>query len=121
MAMQQEKSEETKAQLDHADAVLRELCDSLDFRYAVAGNLYALYTYGRRNLARARYSNRPDGILETSRRMHELYEAFCEVEKQDNSEPVMQHTQQVFAGMTYAKGELNESLQDPEACRGFFA
>jgi hypothetical protein len=32
----------------------------------------------------------------------------------------MQHTQQVYAGLTYGKGVLNESYEE-EAMRGFFA
>ena len=120
-AMQNADFEETKTQLRHADDVLKELCDSLNFQYAISGNLFAIYTYCRKNLARAIYQNRPDGILETSKRMHELYEAFCEVQKQDTSLPLMQHAQKIVAGMTYGRGHLNESIQDPQACRGFLA
>ena len=42
--------------------------------------------------------------------MGKLKEAFQEVAKQDYSAPVMKNTQQVYAGLTYGKGSLNEVL-----------
>ena len=42
--------------------------------------------------------------------MGKLKEAFIKVAKQDNSAPVMKNTQQVYAGLTYGKGSLNEVL-----------
>ena len=40
----------------------------------------------------------------------ELREAFSEVAKQDTSPSLMEHTQQLYAGLTYGKGTLNETL-----------
>ena len=45
----------------------------------------------------------------------------CEVAKQDTSEPLMHNTQQVYAGMTYGKEQLNENFQESDTSRGFFA
>ena len=42
--------------------------------------------------------------------MTKLKEAFEEVAKQDTSGPLMENTQQVYAGLTYGKGSLNEVL-----------
>ncbi|MGN0482206.1 MAG: flagellar protein FliS [Lachnospiraceae bacterium] len=120
-AMQKAQTQDAKQQIRNADTVLKELCDCLDFQYKIAYDLYAVYTYCRRSLARAMYQNRPDGIEEAESQLKELYEAFCEVADQDQSQPLMQHTQRVYAGITYGRGELNESLQEPEAGRGFFA
>ena len=39
-----------------------------------------------------------------------LGEAFSEVAKQDTSPSLMEHTQQLYAGLTYGKGTLNETL-----------
>ena len=49
-----------------------------------------------------------------------LYEAFLEAAKQDHSNPLMQNTQQVYAGITYGRNNLTETFQEP-ASRGFFA
>ena len=52
--------------------------------------------------------------------MGKLKEAFMEVAKQDHSAPVMKNTQQVYAGLTYGKGSLNEVLlTGNDANRGY--
>ena len=52
--------------------------------------------------------------------MHRLYTSFLEVAKQDKSAPLMKNTQQVYAGMTYARGAVNEDYMDVDSHRGFF-
>ena len=54
------------------------------------------------------YENRLDGVQEAEHIMHRLYTSFVEVAKQDKSAPLMKNTQQVYAGMTYARGAVNE-------------
>ena len=44
---------------------------------------------------------------------------FAEAAAKDTSEPLMHNTEQVYAGITYGKNNLNESFQS-EASRGFF-
>ena len=52
--------------------------------------------------------------------MTKLKNAFVEVAKQDDSGPVMQNTQQIYAGLTYGKGSLNEVLlSGNESNRGY--
>ena len=52
--------------------------------------------------------------------MTKLKAAFEEVAKQDTSEPLMENTQQVYAGLTYGKGSLNEVLMSrDEYNRGY--
>jgi flagellar protein FliS len=46
-----------------------------------------------------------------------LMSSFQEVAKQDDSGPVMENTQQVYAGLTYGKGSLNEVALNTD--RGF--
>lgn len=54
--------------------------------------------------------------------MESLHSAFEEVAKQDTSGAVMQNTQQVYAGLTYGKGKLNEVFMNGnERSRGFMA
>lgn len=43
-----------------------------------------------------------------------MKESFEEIAKQDTSGPVMENSQQVYAGLTYGKGSLNEVAIDPE-------
>ena len=46
--------------------------------------------------------------------------SFVEAAKQDKSAPLMKNTQQVYAGMTYARGAVNEDYMDVDSHRGFF-
>ena len=49
------------------------------------------------------YENRLDGVQEAEHIMHRLYTSFVGAAKQDKSAPLMKNTQQVYAGMTYAR------------------
>lgn len=103
-----------------ADAILKSFQETLDFSYEIAGQLYALYDFHRRQLAKmiTRHSLKE---LEQSRKMlQKLYEAFAICAKQDTSKPLMQNAQQVYAGYTYGKNDLNESY-DLQSSRGFLA
>lgn len=110
-----------KEALRKAQRVLDELMKSLDFSYEIARDLYALYMFCKRELSRAMYENRMDGVQETEKILRRLYASFAEAAKQDKSAPLMQNTQQVYAGMTYAKGALQEEYMDYDSHRGFFA
>ena len=109
-----------KSSIRKAQKTLDELINSLDFSYDVSGNLFSLYVYCKNELSRALYENRLDGLKEADQILQRLYASFVEVAKQDTSEPLMQNTQQVYAGMTYARGELNENYMDLDNQRGFF-
>ena len=53
--------------------------------------------------------------------MGKLKEAFMQVAKEDKSEPVMENTQQIYAGLTYGKDSLNEVLlKGNESNRGYW-
>ena len=78
------------------------------------------YMFCKNELSRAMYENRLDGVQEAEHIMHRLYTSFVEVAKQDKSAPLMKNTQQVYAGMTYARGAVNEDYMDVDSHRGFF-
>lgn len=111
--------EEFKTAVRKTQNVLDELIKSLDFSYDLSKNLYSLYNYCKKELARTLYQNRLDGLEEADKVLRRLYDSFVEVAKQDTSEPMMRNTQQVYAGMTYGRGELNENYMDQDSQRGF--
>ena len=88
------------------------LIHALNFAYDISKQLYALYVYSKRALAKAIYQNKPDGILEAEQVLRRLYGSFQEVAKSDTSGPLMRNTQKVYAGMTYGRNDLNESYID---------
>ena len=100
--------------------VLDELIESLDFSYELSNQLYALYTFCKRELARSLYQNSPEGLREAEKILRRLYGSFVQAASQDTSGPVMGNAQQVYAGMTYGRGQLTESYMDNDSQRGFF-
>ena len=72
-------------------------------------------------LAMAVCKNTVQNVLDAQKLLKNLYEGFAQAARQDSSEPLMQHTQQVVAGMTYQKGSLTETLQGSDSSRGFLA
>ena len=50
-----------------------------------------------------------------------LKEAYEVLAIQDQSGPVMQNTQAVYAGLTYGKDDLTENMTDQGTNRGFLA
>ena len=114
------RHEDMKTEIRRAQRALDELIGSLDFSYDIAEKLYSLYVFCKNELSRAMYENKPDGLKSAEKILRRLYASFVEAAKQDTSAPLMENTQQVYAGMTYARGELNESCMDEDGHRGFF-
>lgn len=111
-----------KQAIRHADAVLERLQDALNFKYELAGQLYPLYNYSRRQLALAQATHKKKPISNASNVMKKLYDAFAQIAAEDTSEPVMHNAQTVYAGYTYGKHSLNEEMiDDSSQNRGFFA
>lgn len=98
-----------------------ELMRSLDFQYEISKNLYSLYVFVKETLAKAVIKKSAKGLSDVKEVLMNLYTAFVEAAKQDQSNPLMQNTQHVYAGMTYGKNHLTETFQEPETSRGFFA
>lgn len=113
--------EQFKDAIHKAQRVLTRLIEDLNFTYAISMDLYRLYVYARNELSRALYENRMDGVEAADSVMKGLYTGFAEAAKQDDSAPLMQNTQQVYAGMTYGRGSLTENLAESNYNRGFLA
>ncbi len=117
-ALEAEDVDGFKVALRHADRVLIQLQDSLNFKYSPADTLDALYVYCREELALAMAKQDSIGIGHAQTVLGNLREGFFEAAAKDKSEPLMHNTEQVYAGITYGKNNLNESFQS-EASRGF--
>lgn len=113
--------EKFKIAVRNSQQVIRRLMDDLDFTYPISEELYPIYQFVNRQLSMAVCKNALQEILDVKRIMKNLYDGFTEAAKQDTSEPLMQHSQHVVAGMTYQKGSLTETLQGSESSRGFLA
>ena len=58
-------------------------------------------------------------LLSVKNNLCRLRDAYAQIVSQDESAPVMGHTQTVVAGLTYGKYALNESLSGEDSNRGF--
>ena len=120
-AFENQDTEGFRQGIKRAKGCLHELMMSLNYDYARAGNLLALYTFFDRQLTRAdaRKSAQELGHVEAMmRKLHDAYEA---VSGQDTSPAVMANTQTIYAGLTYGKNNLTENLADQGSSRGFLA
>lgn len=114
------EQEEYMEALRHANEVLEHLQNALDFKYDISKDLYSLYDYCKRSIAKAMYSGRDEGINEAREVIEPLAEAFREVAENDDSAPLMENTQKIAAGLTYGKTDVNEAV-DTNDNRGFLA
>lgn len=111
-----------QADLVHAGKFVNELMDSLDFSEQISFRLMSLYMYVNKMLIKARVSRKWDSLNDVELVIEKLRTGFDGIKNQDTTGPVMQNVQQVYAGLTYGKGKLNESYFNAQDFnRGFNA
>lgn len=109
-------------ELKHAARFLNELMGTLDYQYTISHDLLSLYSYVNRRIIGARMKKDVSLLADADKVLLGLREAFAAVSAQDVSGPMMRNAEQVYVGLTYGKGSLNEALLDPNgAKRGFMA
>lgn len=118
-AYKQQDKENFKTSIRKADRGIQELMQSLDFTYELANELYPLYTFCREQLATCMYKYRLEELENAEGILKRLYDSFEKVAAQDQSEPIMKNTQQVYAGYTYGRDNLTENCQEFDRSRGF--
>ncbi len=108
-----------KQGIHKASGCLERLMETLNFAYGISKDLYPIYRYCRDELSMAlvkkdiRKLDTIEGILRN------LYESFAEAAKEDHSQPLMQNSEKVIAGMTYQKNNLTETYAMGDESRGF--
>ena len=112
---------EYRQELKMAEKLLGELMRSLDYTYPIAAQLLQLYEYIQRILVASEISGCDKGLASVRNVLEKLKAAFLEISAQDDSGSVMENAQQIYAGLTYGKGTLNESDMSSGANRGFLA
>lgn len=104
----------------HGQRFLLELMNTLDHRYDISNELMSLYIFVNRQMINAMIRNDKMLLDDAIMVISKLHESFSQLAKTDNSEPLMRNVQQVYAGLTYGKGLLNEMSME-NANRGFKA
>ena len=118
-ALKEERFEDYKQAIRQAQKCISELMVTLNFSYDLAAELYRVYAYGKELLAKALYKRSDAEIDECEQLMKMLHASFVEVAKTDDSAPLMRNTEQVYAGYTYGRSDVNSS-SDANPSRGFF-
>jgi len=118
-ALKEERFEDYKQAIRQAQKCISELMVTLNFSYELAAELYRVYAYGKELLAKAMYKRSEAEIDECESLMRMLHTSFVEVAKTDDSAPLMRNTEQVYAGYTYGRSDVNSS-SDVNPSRGFF-
>ncbi|MCI8307163.1 MAG: hypothetical protein HFH14_03840 [Lachnospiraceae bacterium] len=95
-----------------ARSILTEIMAALNFENAVSFNLIKIYEYVYGTLVKLEKHADMELLLRIKGMMETLLEAFNKVAASDKSPGVMENAQQIYAGLTYGKGYLNET------CRG---
>ena len=109
-------------ELKLAQKYVNELIVALDFHYTLSYDLISLYLYVNKRIITAIIKKNPVSLDSAESVLNKLLIGFEGVSKADKSGPMMRNTQQLYAGLTYGKGKLNETYIDPSnKSRGFIA
>lgn len=108
--LEKEEMPAARNEIDRAKGMLDELMRSLDMQYEISHYLRQLYIYAYRELCQG-IAQRDAGMFDHATDVLDgLLPSFREVAAQDGSAPVMENVQQIYAGLTYGRGCLNETI-----------
>lgn len=118
-AHEAEDQQEFVRNLELARDCIGEMRASLNFEYALSKNLFAIYCFADRELANHIFGNKTENLDALNRIFTKLHDAFATVSEQDKTGPLMDNIQDVYAGFTYGKEDVNESLVNYDTERGY--
>ncbi len=98
-----------------------ELMSCINPQDVLGRRVLAIFRFVYGKLVSSAVKRRPDELDRIISMMDNLRESFVHVHELDKEGPVMKNTHQVYAGLTYGKGVLNESIQTDLSNRGFKA
>lgn len=106
--------------INNARRVLSELINSLNRSIPLSQNVYQLYRYIERMLIKSDIKLDSESLVIGKGIMERLVSSYREVSSKDTSAPLMINTEEVYAGMTYGRNDLN-SQSVSYGSRGFLA
>lgn len=120
--LEKDKLPEARREIERAKGMIDELMRSLEMEYTISHYLRQLYIYAYHELCHGIALRQPELFDHAANILEGLLPSFREVAKQDTSPPVMENVQQIYAGLTYGRGNLNETIDvGVDAHRGFEA
>ena len=107
--------------MEKATRLLNELSFNLDFQYEISKDLMSLYIFVNKKLIEASQKISIKPIHTAQEVLNALLVGWKEAAKKEAKDtPLVQNSQQVYAGLTYGKGQLNETVYSDRS-RGFKA
>lgn len=110
--------EERKKHIEKAIKIIQMLTGDLNFEVELAHELFRIYVYVQGVLINAKTN---EAIDEAYKLIHKIYSSYKKIVKEESvKEPVMQNAEMVYAGLTYGKSNINETVIQGDN-RGFKA
>ena len=107
--------------LSKAMNCIDELIHSLNMDYELGKNLLALYLFEKKQIIRAAVKISNEGLPHVKNTFEKLHEAYLCLETENKEEALMMNVPKVYAGLTYGKGCLEESITGNLMSRGYMA
>jgi len=108
-----------RIQADFAKKSIEEMIQNLHFEYELATVLHRIYLSMKKSLRDGILDEKKELLVSVRDNLQKLRDAYEQIVSDDESAPVMSHTQGVVAGLTYGRNSLNENLTDTGSNRGF--
>lgn len=103
-------NEAFSANCRYANKCIGDLLEALDFNYEPAYPLMRIYVFISKQISLAPIKKDKKPLEDSVRMLKKLRKSFEDIAAQDDSEPLMSNTQEVYAGLTYGRGNLNENI-----------
>lgn len=111
--------QERQRYIDKGLEIIKQLAENLDLRLSISQDLFHIYIYVQGLLINSKFNLKK--LEEAYTLMEIIYEGYKRiVEKEEVKVPVMKNIENVYVGVTYGKGILNETTL-PDTNRGFRA
>ena len=106
--------------LELARKVLNELMSSFDMRHPLSQKVVSILRFIYKKQVASLVKREPQELDRCKNMMDNLRNGFVTLHEKDDEGPIMKNTHQVYAGLTYGKGTLNESIEGMNySTRGF--
>ncbi len=105
--------------IDKERAVLRELMGSVNTSNEIGQNILSLYIFAKKELTKAYIQLDAEPLKAVKNIFSGLREAYDKISSLDTSEAIMQHTENVYAGLTYGRNSLKEQVAGTDLNRGY--
>lgn len=108
-AFDKQDKEEFKQNLNMARECIGQMRTSLNFKYNLSKNLFAIYNFADKEIAKDIYGYKKENLDVLKMMFTKLHDAYYKISSLDTSEPLMDNIQSVYAGLTYTKTNLAET------------